>query len=135
MNKLKLQLILPLMILAMLSCKKDEVKDPNEATNDKISANIWSVRSFTSDGVELMDVLLNSMDLRFTKEDKTNGTARWTLISTLGQTTRIEGKYNVRNSGKEIDFDGDIFEVTVDNTKLLLTGRVDGEKWVIDARK
>lgn len=126
-----------LLILTLLftSCTKDDPKDPNESLNDKIVNVSWNVRSFTADGVETMQVLYNSMEITFTKEDKNNGSTRWRLINTAGQATNLDGKYTIRNQGKEIDVDGDLFDITVDGQKLLLSGNVDGERWIIDARR
>ncbi len=123
------------LIVMMTSCSKDEAKDPNEVTNDRLVKNTWVVRSFTADGVEVMKVLYNDFEMRYTKEDKNNGNARWRTINLFGQASNDESKYTIRNQGKEIDLDGDIFEITVDDSKLLLTGSVGGERWVIDARK
>lgn len=130
-------IIANLLILTFLftSCTKDDPKDPNESLNDKIVNVNWNVRSFTADGVETMQVLYNSMEITFTKEDKNNGSTRWRLINTAGQATNLDGKYTIRNQGKEIDVDGDLFDITVDGQKLLLSGNVDGERWIIDARR
>lgn len=135
MNKKIFYPTLFMLSFLFMACNKDEKKDPNEATNDKIIGTLWNVRSFTADGVETIKVLYNSMDIRFTKEDSNNGSTRWTIINTLGQATNLDGKYTIRNQGKEIDVDGDLFDITVDGQKLLLSGNVGGEKWVIDARK
>lgn len=124
-----------ILILLFTSCAKDDPKDPNESLNDKIVNVNWNVRSFTADGVETMQVLYNSMEITFTKEDKNNGSTRWRLINTAGQATNLDGKYTIRNQGKEIDVDGDLFDITVDGQKLLLSGNVDGERWIIDARR
>lgn len=133
-SKFLIQLFV-LVTLFLTSCSKDEPKDPNEVTNDKLQNTTWVVKSFTSDGVELMKVLYNSMDITFTKEDKNNGSTRWKIINTAGQASNLDGKYTVKNQGKELDIDGDLFDITVDGQKLLLSGSVDGEKWIIDARK
>lgn len=122
-------------MLFLTSCSKEEQTDPNEALNDKIKDTTWVVRSFTADGVETMQVLYNSMDITFTKEDKTNGSTRWKIINTLGQSSNLDGKYTIRNQGKELEVDGDLFDITLDGQKLLLSGNVDGERWIIDARK
>jgi hypothetical protein len=124
-----------ILTLFFTSCTKDDPKDPNESLNDKIVNVSWNVRSFTADGVETMQVLYNSMEINFTKEDKNNGSTRWRLINTAGQASNLDGKYTIRNQGKEIDVDGDLFDITVDGQKLLLSGNVDGERWLIDARK
>lgn len=133
-TKLILSLFLTI-LLFLTSCSKDEQKDPNEALNDKIRDTTWVVRSFTVDGVETMQVLYNSMDITFIKEDKTNGSTRWKIINTLGQSSNLDGKYTIRNQGKELEVDGDLFDITLDGQKLLLSGNVDGERWIIDARK
>lgn len=127
--------ILALLVLAFASCTKEEPIDPNEALNDQIKNISWNVRSFTADGVETMQVLYNSIEISFTKEDKTNGSTRWRIINTLGQASNLDGKYSIRNQGKEIDLDGDLFDITLEGQKLLLSGNVDGERWIIDARR
>jgi len=127
--------VLLLSTMLSYSCSKEEKKDANEVTNDKLQNTTWIVRSFTADGVEVMKVLYNSMDITFTKEDKFNGSTRWKIINTLGQASNIDGKYNIKNQGKEIDVSGDLFDITVDGQRLSLFGSVDGEKWIIDARK
>lgn len=127
--------VLLLSTMLSYSCSKDEKKDANEVTNDKLQNTTWIVRSFTADGVEVMKVLYNSMDITFTKEDKFNGSTRWKIINTLGQASNLDGKYTIRNQGKEIDVSGDLFDITVDGQRLSLSGSVDGEKWIIDARK
>jgi len=121
--------------LLISSCSKDDPKDPNEVTNDRLVKHSWEVRSFTADGVETMKVLYNSIDMSFTKEDKTNGRSSWRVINTLAQASNLESKYSVRNQGREIDLDGDLMDISVDDNNLTFKGNVGGERWVIEARK
>ena len=121
-------------MFVFLSCGKDD-KDPNEKVNDQITANSWSVKSFTADGVEQMGFGLNSYDMTYSKEDSNAGTTRWTLINTAGQAQKFESKYTIRNQGTELDVEGDIFEISIKDNKLSMNGSVGTVKWIIDARK
>lgn len=123
-----------LAMFVFLSCGKDD-KDPNEKVNDQISANSWNVKSFTADGVEQMGFVLNSYEMNYSKEDSNAGTTRWTLINTAGQAQKFESKYTIRNQGKELDLDGDVFEISIKDNKLSMNGSIGTVKWIIDARK
>ncbi|MEO0731510.1 MAG: hypothetical protein AAFZ52_01645 [Bacteroidota bacterium] len=114
------------------ACQEDE--DPNEATNNRLQGD-WDVDSYTIDGSEQMNFSLNSFTMEYTKQGPNDGEFDWLLINSFGNTTRIDGDYEIENSGMEIDFDGDEFDIEIDGDDLEIEGNVGGERWEIKAER
>lgn len=120
------------LVVTLGACKKDT--DPNEATNNALQGD-WEVNSWTVDGTEQMNFSVASFDMEFTKQGPADGETEWTIIDTGGGTTRIEGDYDIENSGTEIDIDGDEFDVEIDGDELELRGNFNAELWIIQAER
>ncbi|MBL7719344.1 MAG: hypothetical protein JNL72_10950 [Flavipsychrobacter sp.] len=129
--------------LLFASCKKNTpapttptaTVDANESKNNAISANSWTVTSYTENGQERMQSALNSFTMTYKKEDKNNGTATWALIDLQGGSQNVSDKYEIRNNGTEIDLGGDILGFTVSGSSLTIEGNYNGTAVRIVAKK
>ncbi len=140
--------LLPLLgtFLVFSSCKKESTPAPapppagpsvdaNESTNNQLSSGSWTVTSWTSNGVEAMQSLFNSIIMTYKKEDKNNGSATWAMIDVTGASQNISDRYTIRNNGKEIEFDGTIFNISVSGSNLNIDGNFQGTAVRISAKK
>lgn len=144
-------LLLPAMSLFLMfaSCKKDSgsnnnpnpnpppstpTVDANESLNNKLTANSWTLTSFTANGVEQIGSTYSSVTGTFQKEDKNNGSYSFIMINMNGATTPDNGKYLIRNNGTEIEMGGDILGITV-GTNLVIEGNYQGIYVKITAKK
>src|SRR5690606_17126348 len=106
-------LLLPAMSLFLMfaSCKKDSgsnnnpnpnpppstpTVDANESLNNKLTANSWTLTSFTANGMEQIGSTYSSVTGTFQKEDKNNGSYSFMMINMNGTTTPDNGKYLIR---------------------------------------
>ena len=120
--------------LSFAACGDDDDVDPNEETNNRLEGE-WEVDSWTVDGVEVMGSLVTSFDMEYEKQGPTDGEVEWTIIGGNGATSRVDGDYDIENSGTEIDIDGDDFDIEIDGDDLELSGTVNAERWVIEAER
>ena len=130
-SKLFFGLLLVGLFFSANSCQKEE-DNPNESINNQIEGD-WDVTSFTLDGVEQMKFSITSFQMDFKKEYAEGGETDWLLIGTNGNTTELEGDYEIQNSGTEIDVDGDDLNLDLDGDELKLSGNIDGQRWEIEA--
>ena len=118
--------------LFIASCDEDE--DPNEVTNRRLEGD-WEVQSFTVDGVEQL-VTGASFDMEFEKQDPTNGDFEWNF----GAAGLFEGEYEIESNGEEVEFEFEAggqfdMDIEIDGDDLELDGRVNNERWVIEAER
>ena len=134
------------MVLIFSSCKKEAAPAPapttptatvdaNEAKNNAISGNAWTVTSYTENGVERMQSTFNSFTMTYKKEDKPNGSATWALIDVNGASQNISAKYSILNNGTEINLDGDIMSFTVSGSSLVIEGNYQGTAVKITSKR
>lgn len=125
------------MFLIFTSCKKDSSTsaDANETMNNSVSANTWTVTSWTNNGVESMQTAWNSVIMTYKKEDKNNGSFSWAIIDMSGGTANMTGKYTIQNNGKEINLDGDIANISISGGNLTIDGNIQGTAMIIKAKK
>ena len=121
----------------LTGCKKDEddvTVDPNIEINSQLQGN-WEVTSYTSDGVEYLGTIFQSLDMDFEKEGPSEGEVEMTLVDSEGSTLIETTDYTVRNNGKEIDLEDVMeFEIDLDGDDLQLEGiDEDGYRVVIKA--
>lgn len=89
--------------LFVSSCGDDDL-DPNEETNNRLDGD-WEVTSFVGQGAVTSELLgngINSVDLRFEKQDAFDGEYRFDFVFDNGVADVIRGDYEIENSGREI---------------------------------
>ena len=127
-------LMLSVAIAGLSSCKKD--KEPT--LKDEVTGD-WEVKSFTEDGVELMEVIVDNFTMEYEVYSGSNGDFDWQINYIDGSSERVTGDYEVDVEDKEIKLiknDGTTtMELDVDGNELVIEGIIDGERYVIKAKR
>lgn len=127
-------LLLSIAIAGLSSCKKD--KEPT--LKDEVTGD-WEVKSFTEDGVELMEVIVDNFTMEYEEYSGSNGDFDWQINYVDGTSERVTGDYEVDVEDKEIKLiknDGTTtMELDVDGNELVIEGIIDGARYVIKAKR
>lgn len=129
--------ILLLTLPGLQSCKKD--KNDGPALHEQLAGE-WEITSFTVDGLEMMDLVLNSSTLEFEETEGSNGDYAWSFQYTDGSSTNTTGGYEVDEDAKELIFDGDTesemkYELDINGDELELSGIVDGSRYELQLKR
>jgi hypothetical protein len=130
-----LALPLALSFLTLSSCKKD--KDPTLAER---LVGTWDVTSFTVDGVELVNFVMQTFTMRYNEVQGGEGAFRWTIVYVDGSTEVTNGFFSVNEENESIrlEADGEVIRLDIDlrnNNSVVLSGNVDGESVVLRATR
>ncbi len=127
-------LLLSIAIAGLSSCKKD--KEPT--LKDEVTGD-WEVKSFTEDGVELMEVIVDNFTMEYEEYSGSNGDFDWQINYIDGTSERVTGDYEVDVEDKEIKLiknDGTTtMELDVDGNEMVIEGIIDGARYVIKAKR
>ncbi|MCC6459715.1 MAG: hypothetical protein IT260_04570 [Saprospiraceae bacterium] len=127
-------LLLSIAIAGLSSCKKD--KEPT--LKDEVTGD-WEVKSFTEDGVELMEVIVDNFTMEYEEYSGSNGDFDWQINYIDGSSERVTGDYEVDVEDKEIKLiknDGTTtMELDVDGNEMVIEGIIDGARYVIKAKR
>lgn len=133
-SRLFLFLMLSIAIVGASSCKKDKVPTlKEEITGD------WEVKSFTEDGVELMNTIVTSFTMEYEPYSGINGDFEWQIFYADGSSERISGDYEVDVEDGEIKLIKDdgttTLELDVKDNDITIEGIIDGFRYVVKGKR
>ncbi|TAE51418.1 MAG: hypothetical protein EAZ89_10160 [Bacteroidetes bacterium] len=114
--------------LTLVSC------DPAVRIAKKLEGN-WDVTSYTEDGVEFMTVDINTFKIEFEEYADDEGDFSWTLIDTGGASIILDGTYEMKKDGDEMDITfksgalngtSSTLDVDLNEDELGLSGNING---------
>jgi hypothetical protein len=114
--------------LSLVSC------DPAVRIAKKLEGN-WDVTSYTEDGVEFMTVDINTFKIEFEEYADDEGDFSWTLIDTGGASIILDGTYEMKKDGDEMDITfksgalngtSSTLDVDLNEDELGLSGNING---------
>lgn len=122
----------------LVSCKKD--KNDIEPPLGEQLAGEWEMRSFTVEGVEMMDFVLSSSILEFEASAGTGGDYEWLFAYTDGTSTLTNGEYEVDEDSEELIFDSNSgyearYDIYINGDNLELSGIVDGAQYELKLKR
>lgn len=127
-------LMLSIAIVGVSSCKKDN--DPT--LKDEVVGD-WEVKSFTEDGVELMNTVVSSFTMEYESYSGINGDFEWQIFYGDGSSERITGDYEVDVEDKEIKLIKDdgttTLELEVNGDNIVIEGIIDGFRYVVKGKR
>lgn len=125
-------LMLSIAAVGMTSCKKDK-----KPTFKEEVVGDWEVKSFTEDGVELMETIVTSFTMEYEAYTGSNGDFEWVINYADGTNERITGDYEIDVEDKEIKLvknDGtQTLDIDLSNDEVEIEGIIDGFRYVIKA--
>lgn len=132
-------LALSLMLLTLFSlasCKKDK----HEPTMREQLVGAWNIKSFTVDGIEMMDFVLSASVLELEAIKGSEGDYAWTFNYTDGTSFDASGVYEVDEASKKLIFDSDSgyeakYDIDLDGDALKMSGIVDGSRYKLKAER
>lgn len=130
--------MLLLVLPAITSC--DKCKDDDKPTLKEQLVGEWEIKSFTIDGVEVKGPVITASKMEFEKYSGNNGDFEWSINYVDGTSEDQTGDYTVDEEDKEIELENDEgerlkFDFDLDNNDLELSGTIDGERYVMKAKR